>query len=89
MYNLPSNFFSLKTRDFLKGLLMAVIVPVWLAIQQSLSAETLTIHWKQLGLTALAAFMGYISKNLFSNSVPAAEKTIAEAQAKVIQKQNL
>ena len=83
---LPSTFGSLKLRDFLKGLVMAVIVPALLAIQQSLAAGELTINWKSLGITAVASFIGYLVKNLFTNDVPVAEKIIQEAQAKVMMK---
>lgn len=88
MYKLPSNIGTLQGTDFLKGLVMAVIVPVLLAVQQSLSADHVVFNWKALGMTAVAAFIGYLIKNLSSNSVPSAEKTIATAQAKVIAKQN-
>ena len=81
-----SNQFSLTSRDFLKGLIMAVIVPVLLAIQQSLAAGTVTFNWKALGLTAMASFVGYILKNFLSNDVPAAQATIQEAQQKAIDK---
>ena len=83
---LPSTFGSLKLRDFLKGIVMAVIVPALLAIQQSISAGELTINWKSLGLTAIASFIGYLAKNLFTNDVPVAEEIIKEAQVKALMK---
>ena len=86
MLQLPSTFASLNIRDFLKGIVLAVLVPALLAIQQSLQAGELTINWRALGIAAVAAFIGYLIKNFFTNDIPAAEKTIAEAQAKVIMK---
>lgn len=80
---LPSTFLSLNARDFLKGLVLAVIVPALLTIQQSLGEPP--IKWKLIGTTALVTFIGYMIKNLFTNDVPAAEKTIAEAQAKALE----
>ena len=77
--NLPSNIFSINVKDFLKGLVMAVIAPVLVAVQQSLSAGELTLNWRALGMTAIAAFVGYLVKNFFTNSVPDAEETIAKA----------
>lgn len=65
---------------------MAVIVPVLLAVQQSLAAGEFTFNWKALGLTALASFVGYILKNFLSNDVPGAQATIQEAQQKAIDK---
>ena len=82
MKNLPSNFASLNIKDFLKGLVLAVIVPALLAIQQSLAAGELTINWKALGITAAASFIGYLIKNFFTNDVPAAVATIEKAEAK-------
>ena len=85
MKNLPSNFASLDIRDFLKGLVMAVIVPALLAIQQSLTAGELTINWKALGITAVASFIGYLIKNFFTNSVPAAIVTVQKAEEKKLE----
>lgn len=83
--NLPSTIFKLNLRDFLKGAALAVIVPALLAIQQSLT--TPPVNWKAIGVAALATFIGYLIKNFLTNDVPAAEKTIQEAEQKVIDKQ--
>ena len=80
MKNLPSNFASLNIKDFLKGFVLAVIVPALLAIQQSLSAGVLTMNWKALGTAAVAAFIGYLIKNFFTNDVPAAVVTVQKAE---------
>lgn len=85
MKNLPSTFASLNIKDFLKGLLMAVIVPALLAIQQSLAAGELTINWKTLGITSVASFIGYLIKNFFTNDVPAAVATVQKAEEKQLQ----
>lgn len=82
MRNLPSTFASLNVRDFVKGFILAVLVPALLAIQQSLSAGELTINWRALGITAAASFIGYLIKNFFTNDVPAAVATIEKAEAK-------
>ena len=82
MKNLPSNFATLDIRDFLKGFVLAVIVPALLAIQQSLSAGVLTMNWKALATAAVASFIGYLIKNYFTNSVPAAVATIQKAEEK-------
>ena len=82
---LPSTFLTLNLRDFIKGAILAVIVPALLTIQQSLGKPP--IEWKLIGTTAIVTFIGYLIKNLLTNDVPAAEKTIATAQAKVIENQ--
>ena len=82
MRNLPSTFASLNVRDFVKGFILAVLVPALLAIQQSLTAGELTINWRALGITAAASFIGYLIKNFFTNDVPAAVATIEKAEAK-------
>ena len=86
MKNLPSNFASLNIKDFLKGFVLAVIVPALLAIQQSLSAGELVINWKALGITAAASFIGYLIKNFFTNDVPAAVATVQQAEQKQMEK---
>ncbi len=76
-----SNQFTLNIRDFLKGLVVAVIVPALLAVQQAITNQT-PIDWKLLGGVALASFIGYLIKNFFSNDIPAAQATINEARKK-------
>lgn len=76
-----TNRFSLKVRDFLKGFVIAVIVPALLAIQQALTSQG-DINWKMLGTVALASFIGYLIKNYFTNDVPAARDIISEANEK-------
>lgn len=88
MANLPSTQFTLKVRDFLKAALLAVVVPVLVVVQASLSAGELTFNWKQIGTVALSAFVAYLAKNFLTNDVPVAEKTIQEAQTKQIEKMN-
>lgn len=58
--------FKLNWSDVLKGLLVAVITPVITIITSSINAGTLTFDWKAIGLTALAAGLAYLAKNLFT-----------------------
>jgi hypothetical protein len=58
-----SKQFSLKLRDFLKGALMAVLVPCLLIVQQSLDKGEFTFNWKAIGMTAVGAFISYLLKN--------------------------
>lgn len=86
-----SKRFTLKLNDFYKGLLMAVLVPVVTIITNSINLGELTFNWKQIWITAIGGFLGYLTKNLFSPSQivitdPAAVKSIkdGESQVKVV-----
>ncbi len=61
-----SGFLSLNWNDFGKGLLMAVLTPVLVLVQQSVDAGTLVFNWKALGIAAVAGGVGYLIKNLFT-----------------------
>ena len=61
-----SNFLSLNWKDIVKGLLMAVLTPCILIIQQSLDAGNLVFNWKQIGMAAIAGGLAYLVKNFFS-----------------------
>jgi len=74
--------YSLKLRDWLKGLLMAIAVPVLLAVQQSLEAGELTLKWKQLLMAAISGLVAYLIKNFFTDDVKTAVKVLDEADRK-------
>lgn len=86
MNNLPGNAFSLKAVDFLKGAILAVIVPALMAIQQAILNPP--IVWKPIGILALSTFIGYLIKNFFTNDVPAAQKTVFDAEVKMSETEN-
>ena len=65
-----SNFLSLNWKDILKGLLMAILTPVVLIIEQSLEAGSITFNWKQIGLAAIAGGFAYLVKNFFTPPTP-------------------
>jgi hypothetical protein len=54
-----SNLFSLGWKDAAKGLLMAVLTPFFVVIQQSLNAGTLVFEWNSI----LAALAGGVTPN--------------------------
>ena len=70
--------FKLNLRDFLKGALMAVLVPVLYIVQTSLDAGELTFNWKQITIAAIAGFTSYLLKNLFTDEVAVAKKVVAQ-----------
>lgn len=67
-----SGLFQLNVSDFVKGLLMAVLVPVFAIIGDSITKGTLTFDWKLIGLSALGGLIGYLTKNFLT---PAATVT--------------
>lgn len=60
-----SKQFNLKLRDWLKGLLMAVLTPAILIVQQSLEAGIWVFNWQTIGMAAVAGGMAYLVKNFF------------------------
>lgn len=77
-----STFLGLDLKDFLKGVVMAVLVPVITIITQSLDAGTLTFNWVSIGIAALSGFLGYLVKNFLTpSSVSIQNITKAEVKA--------
>ena len=68
---MKSNFFNLNTKDFLKGATVAVITAVLAALTTLLQTGVLfdKSSLPVIGTAALTAFIAYITKNLFTNSV--------------------
>lgn len=71
-----SKLFSVNTKDILKGLLMAILTPAVLIIENSLSAGSLVFDWKAIGMAAIAGGFAYIVKNFFTPSPE--EKKVSE-----------
>lgn len=61
-----SGLFKLNIQDVLKGLLIAVLTPVIVVIQQSLEAGSLTFDWKSIGMAAIGGFLAYLTKNFLT-----------------------
>jgi hypothetical protein len=82
--------FSLNWRDFLKGLLVAVLSPVFTIIMTSLNAGELTFNWKVIGAVALAALLSYLLKNfltpaqiVITDAKPATVEAVKNGEAEV------
>lgn len=58
-----SQLWNLQTQDFVKGLVVAVLVAVLTLIMQFLTNNA-TIVWSQVGSAALVAGCSYLLKNL-------------------------
>ncbi len=56
--------FNLSSKDFLRGLLVAVITAPITIILQSLNEGSLVFDWKSIGAVALAGGLSYIIKNI-------------------------
>lgn len=77
-----SSQFTLNIRDVLRGLLIAVLSPVFTVLLTSLNAGALTFDWKAIGVVALSAALSYIAKNFFTPSqVVLADATKATVQS--------
>lgn len=63
-----SNLFTINWSDFLKGLVMAILVPTILIIQQSVDSGILTFNWKEIGMAAIAGAVGFLVKKFVTNS---------------------
>lgn len=60
---ITSKQFTLRARDFIKGALMAIVIPCLLVIQQSIDKGEWSFNWKLIAMTAVGSFVGYILKN--------------------------
>lgn len=65
-----SSFLTLNWRDFLKGLLMAVLSSVITFVYQVVQTGTSfdAEFFKAAGVVAVTTLLAYLSKNLFENS---------------------
>lgn len=76
---MKSNFLNLNFKDISKGLLTAVIVAVLTYLYEVIQTGDFTaIDWKLVGSTALIAAVGYLFKNLVTNSEGTPLKTESE-----------
>lgn len=73
---MKSKFLNLNMIDMLKGLLTAIIVAVLTYFYEVVQTGDFTaIEWKTVGFTALTAGIGYLFKNLITNSNGEVAKT--------------
>lgn len=61
-----SKIFTLNVQDAVKGIIVAVLSAV-IALVLSMLQNGIAIDWKQVGITALVAGLGYITKNFLSD----------------------
>lgn len=68
---MKSKLFTLNVRDFLRGLVVAILASVFAWVLQVLNApgfDWATINWAELARIALSSCIGYLMKNYISNS---------------------
>lgn len=65
---MKSPFLTLNSRDFIRGLFVAVLTAIVTFMYTSLQNESLTFDWKAIGMAALSSALAYIMKNLLTNS---------------------
>lgn len=63
-----STFLNLNAKDFIKGLVIAVITAVITILYDTVQTGSLTFDWKLISSTAITSALAYIMKNLFTNS---------------------
>lgn len=65
-----SNFLNLNSRDYWKGLIVAVLAVVVGAVTELLQAGALPTsdQWMSIGKLALSAAVSYLLKNLITNN---------------------
>ena len=63
-----SPFLTLNSRDFIRGLFVAVLTAVVTFMYTSIQTGSLTFDWKAIGMAALSSALAYIMKNLLTNS---------------------
>jgi len=75
-----SSRWKLNTRDLIQGLLMAIITPVIVVIQQSLDLGILTFDVKAIGMAAIAGALAYIVRKLPQSGKILIEKSAVEVK---------
>ena len=61
-----SKQFTINISDILRGLIMAVIIPVLTIIMNSINQGSLTFNWTQITIAAIGGLIGYLIKNFFT-----------------------
>ena len=65
---MSSTYLSLNKKDFIKGLVVAVLTAVISVIYTSIESGSLEFNVKSIVIAALSAALAYIMKNALTNS---------------------
>lgn len=63
-----SSLFTLNSKDWIKGLVIAVLTAVITVVYSTIQAGTLMLDWKAISIAGISAALAYITKNLLTNS---------------------
>ena len=61
-----SNFLSLDFKDFVQGLVMAILTPAALIVQQAIESGVLMFNWKSIAMASIAGGFAYLVKKFFT-----------------------
>jgi len=81
---MKSTFLSLNARDFLKGLVIAILTPVFPIITESINAGSLIFNWHLIAVAAVGGFVAYMAKNFFTDGNKEAVKALEKQGATII-----
>lgn len=71
--------YTLSTRDFLKGLIIAVGTSVLVIIENTVTAGSLTFDWKVIAMAAIGSGVAYLLKNWATDDVKSAKSVLKDA----------
>ena len=82
---ITSKQYTIDIRDGVKALVVAILTPVILLVQQSIMANDLVFNWRTLAMAALSGGVGYLVKNFFTSSE--VKMKVSSEVAETIEKQ--
>lgn len=82
---MKSTLYSVNWRDVIKGLVVAILTPVFVIIQQSITAGSLVFDWKAIAIAAVGGLLAYLTKNFFTDTTKAAVQTLEKQNVTVIE----
>lgn len=77
--------YTFSTRDFLRGLLMAVGTAVVTIIVETVSAGTLTFNWTAIATAGIGAAGVYLLKNYLTDDVAVAKTILIDNAANTVE----
>ncbi len=63
-----SSLFTLNSKDWIKGLVVAVLTAVITVVYSTIQTGALVLDWKAISIAGISAALAYITKNLLTNS---------------------
>ena len=63
-----SSLFTLNSKDWIKGLVVAILTAVITVVYSTIQTGTLVLDWKAISIAGISAALAYITKNLLTNS---------------------